>query len=372
MSQSLEKATLLLEDGTRWEGYAAGARTTQAGELCFNTGMSGYQEIFTDPSYYGQVIVMTHTHIGNYGTIAADSESDRIQINALICRNFSDYASRSGAVTPLEEYLKAGKVPAIYGVDTRALVRHIRARGAMNAVVSTEEISDRELQAALEACPTMHGLELASVVSTPENYVLTPENPVDGLRVAVYDFGTKQNILRSLTQRGCTCQVFPAKTPAEDVLATEPDGFFLSNGPGDPAAMDYAITNTKALLKSGKPLFGICMGHQILGEALGAPTYKMPYGHRGINHAVKNLTTGRSEITTQNHGFSVDASAIDANSLVEITHRNLNDNSVAGIRAKAFPAFSVQYHPEANPGPHDGRYLFDQFVELMKMQKATP
>ncbi|MFW5659452.1 MAG: glutamine-hydrolyzing carbamoyl-phosphate synthase small subunit [Bacteroidota bacterium] len=366
MSETHEtrRAVLLLEDGLRLEGRAIGAQATVAGELCFNTGMSGYQEIFTDPSYYGQVIVMTHTHIGTYGVMDIESESPRAQLTALVVKNFSDHFSRSGEVESLQQYLEDHHVPGISGVDTRMLVRHIREKGAMNAIVSTEGLSDDELQQSLAAHPSMKGLELASRVTTREVY--TPEFARDGHKhVAVIDYGVKQNILRSLAQRGVKLTVFPSHTSAKDILKGDFDGIFLSNGPGDPGAMDTAVGEVKQLVDSGKPVFGICLGHQLIARAHDLPTYKLQFGHRGINHPVQNLERGRSEITSQNHGFAVDRDALEDHASLTLTHRHLNDDTVQGLRVNGKPVFCVQYHPESNPGPHDSRYLFDDFVAML-------
>jgi len=359
----MSQALLLLEDGTLFKGRAAGKIGTTTGEICFNTGMTGYQEIFTDPSYFGQILVMTSVHIGNYGARKDEVESDGIKIAGLVCRNFSVNYSRPRADQSLHDYAEAENLVVIYDVDTRALVQHIRTRGAMNAIISSEIDDLAELRWRLAATPPMAGLELSSRVTTAEPYFWgDPEAP---RRVAVMDYGVKRNILRCLAERGCYLKVFPAQTSFEEVKAWNPDGYFLSNGPGDPAAMDYAVALTRHMLDDGKPLFGICLGQQILALAAGLSTYKLHYGHRGINHPVKNLLTGQGEITSQNHGFGVLEQAVyDSPSTVEPTHINLNDNTIEGIRLKGKPAFSVQYHPEASPGPHDARYLFDEFVAL--------
>jgi carbamoyl-phosphate synthase small subunit len=358
-------AFLLLEDGTFYRGKAVGAIGTTTGEICFNTGMTGYQEIFTDPSYFGQLLVTTNAHIGNYGTKKSEIESENIQISGLICKNFTVPFSRTQAETSIQEYFEVQRLVGISDVDTRALVRHIRHKGAMNAIISSEISDQDELRDRLSAVPDMNGLELASKVSTVKPYFFG--NPDSAFRVAVFDYGVKRNILQCLADRGCYMQVFPAKTPLATVKEWNPDGYFLSNGPGDPAPMEYAIRTAKAILNDNKPLFGICLGHQILALAMDIPTHKMHHGHRGINHPIKNLLTGRCEITSQNHGFGVDREAIGAAAdRVEVTHVNLNDGSIEGLRVKGRRAFSVQYHPEASPGPHDARYLFDDFVRLMK------
>ena len=364
-----QKAILLLEDGTTFEGFAAGKIGTTTGEICFNTGMTGYQEIFTDPSYFGQILVATNAHIGNYGTKDSDTESGDIKISGFICKNFTNEYSRNLADQSIQEYFENEGLVAISDVDTRAIVRHIRDKGAMNAIISSEEMDVEKLMAKLKEVPSMEGLELASKVSTQEPYDYG--DPAAEFKVAVYDFGVKESILKCLAERGCYLKIFPAKTSFKDIEPWEPDGYFLSNGPGDPAAMDYAIDNAKSILKLNKPVFGICLGHQVLALANGIPTHKMHHGHRGINHPVKNLLTGLCEITSQNHGFAVTTSAIpEDHSSIEVTHINLNDQSVEGIRQKDGKAFSVQYHPEASPGPHDARYLFDQFVKLISTYKT--
>lgn len=357
-------AVLLLEDGTLFKGKALGAIGSSTGELCFNTGLTGYQEIYTDPSYFGQIVVNTVSHVGNYGTIGEDDESASVKINGLVCNDFSMHYSRQTAEGSLQDYLaKAGKV-GIYGIDTRSLVRHIRHRGAMNAVISSENEDPEFLQDLLAKTPSMKGLELASQVSTKEAYFVGNANAP--YKIAVLDLGIKQNILRNLAARGAYCKVFPAKTPFADMQAWQPDAYFISNGPGDPEPMQYAVETVKAVLAENKPLFGICLGHQILARAVGISTYKMHHGHRGLNHPVKNLINGRCEITSQNHGFGINAEEVAAHEGVLATHVNLNDQSIEGIRIKNKPAFSVQYHPESSPGPHDSRYLFDDFLEMIK------
>ncbi len=358
-------AVLLLADGTAFHGISVGAAGTTSGEICFNTGMTGYQEVFTDPSYAGQILVATSTHIGNYGAAAADDESSKVQIAGLVVREFASGFSRKLADGSLQQYLQDQNLVGISGVDTRALVRHIRSKGAMNAIISSESTDLALLSQKLAATPSMDGLELASKVSTKVSYDIAalPEQ----FRVAVMDYGTKRNILRNFTQRGISVRVFPARTSFEEVMAYGPDGVFLSNGPGDPAAMPYAVQFVKQVLAANIPIFGICLGHQLLALALDIPTYKMHHGHRGINHPVLNKLTNRSEITSQNHGFGVSPEAIQAaGDRIEITHVNLNDETIEGIRVKGSPAFSVQYHPEASPGPHDAAYLFDDFVALLE------
>jgi carbamoyl-phosphate synthase small subunit len=358
------QAVLLLEDGSVHYGKAFGKRGTTSGEICFNTGMTGYQEVFTDPSYYGQVLIMNSVHIGNYGVKDSDVESSGVKIRGLIGRNLEEQFSRIQAKGSLDEYMRANHIVCIEEVDTRALVAHVRVKGAMNCVISSE-ISDIEaLKAVLAKTPSMDGLELASVVSTDKEYELG--DPTSPVRVAVLDYGVKQHILQCMVERGAYVKVFPAKTSLPRLREFQPSGYFLSNGPGDPAPMDYAIPMVKEILKEKKPLFGICLGHQLLALANDIPTFKMHHGHRGLNHPVKNLITGRCEITTQNHGFGVDPKAVRSAKNIEITHVNLNDESIEGIRLKDRPAFSVQYHPEATPGPHDSRYLFDEFIALIK------
>ena len=364
MSNQKTPAVLLLADGTVAHGFAFGAIGTTTGEICFNTGMTGYQEVFTDPSYFGQILIMNSAHIGNYGVMDADVESDSVKISGLIGRNLEDLYSRKLANGSLNEYLKLHKIVSIEGVDTRALVSHIRTSGAMNCIISSETTDIEALKKQLASVPDMNGLELASKVSTTTSYEMGDKD--SSLRIAVLDYGVKRNILQCMVDRGAFVKVFPAKTSLAEIRKFEPKGYFISNGPGDPAPMDYAISTIKEILKENKPLFGICLGHQLLALANDIPTFKMHHGHRGLNHPVKNLISGRSEITTQNHGFGVDPEAVRKADHIEITHLNLNDQSIEGIRVKGKPAFSVQYHPEATPGPHDSRYLFDEFLNLVK------
>jgi len=359
-----QAAILVLQDGTTCYGKAFGAIGTTGGEICFNTGMTGYQEVFTDPSYYGQVLIMNNAHIGNYGVSDQDVESDDIKIRGLIGRNLEELFSRKQAQGSLNEYLKKQNIVAIEGVDTRALVTHIRSKGAMNCLISSEILDPEVLKQKLNEVPDMDGLELASEVSTDESYELG--DPSSTIRIAVMDYGTKKNILQCMVDRGAFVKVFPAKTTIEELKNFNPAGYFISNGPGDPASMDYAVKNLKDILEENKPTFGICLGHQLLALANDIPTFKMHHGHRGMNHPVKNLVTGKCEITTQNHGFGVDPEAVKKADNIEITHVNLNDQSIEGIRMKNKPAFSVQYHPESTPGPHDSRYLFDEFIEMIK------
>ncbi len=357
-----DKAYLLLEDGFLIEGKAIGKRGTSGGEICFNTGMTGYQEIYTDPSYYGQIIVNTTAHIGNYGTVNEEQESATPKISGIVVNEFSDEFSRKTAVESLQTYLEKNNVVGISDIDTRMLVRYIRSKGAMNAIISSV-LSPEQLKEEIKKVPSMDGLELASVVSTAKPYFVgDPKSPK---KIAALDVGIKTSILKNLAARGCYIQVFPAKTPFKEMDAWQSDGYFISNGPGDPSVMDYAITTVKEMLGSNKPVFGICLGHQLLALAAGISTYKMHHGHRGLNHPVKNLITGLGEMTSQNHGFAVSEKDIDKNPDVEVTHVHLNDNTIMGIRLKSKNAFSVQYHPEASPGPHDSRYLFDQFIAMI-------
>lgn len=357
-------AILVLEDGTVYHGKSFGKIGTTSGELCFNTGMTGYQEVFTDPSYFGQVLIMNSVHVGNYGVMPDDVESDSVKIRGLIGRNLEERYSRLKATNSLHKYLEEQNIVAIEDVDTRALVTAVRQKGAMNCIISSEHTDIDFLKAELAKVPSMGGLELASQVSTKEVYHLG--DPAAPLRVAVLDYGVKKNILQCLADRGTYVRVYPAKTTLKELEEFEPHGFFISNGPGDPAAMDYAIETVKDILNTNKPTFGICLGHQLLALANGIPTFKMHHGHRGLNHPVRNIITGLCEITTQNHGFGVDPDAVRNSPNTEITHLNLNDDSIEGIRIKGKPAFSVQYHPESTPGPFDSRYLFDDFVEMMK------
>jgi carbamoyl-phosphate synthase small subunit len=357
-------AHLLLADGTYLKGKAFGYIGTTSGEICFNTGMTGYQEVFTDPSYYGQVIIMNAAHIGNYGVKNEDVESDSVKVRGVIARNLEQEYSRIQANDNLHNYLTHHKIVAIDGIDTRALVAHIRTKGAMNCIISSEIQDITILQQELAKVPSMEGLELASVVSTDEAYTLGDSN--SNIRIAVMDYGTKQNILHCMVERGAYVKVFPAKTDLQTVNEFTPNGYFISNGPGDPSSMDYAITTVQQIINEQKPTFGICLGHQLIALANGVKTFKMQNGHRGLNHPVLNLETEKSEITTQNHGFAVEAASITNNENIIITHRNLNDDSIEGIRLKDKPVFSVQYHPEATPGPHDSRYLFDDFIAKIK------
>ncbi|MEI6584593.1 MAG: glutamine-hydrolyzing carbamoyl-phosphate synthase small subunit [Sediminibacterium sp.] len=364
MSQAKQPAILVLADGHVFHGQAFGTIGTATGEICFNTGMTGYQEVFTDPSYTGQVLIMNNVHIGNYGVKDVDVESSSVKIHGLIARNLEEQYSRILANGNLKDYLLANHIVAIDDIDTRALVAHIRTKGAMNCIISSSVLDVEKLKEMLAAVPNMDGLELASTVSTKEAYELGDANA--SIKVAVLDFGVKQHILECLVSRGAHVRVYPAKTPLSKLKEFNPSGYFISNGPGDPSAMPYAVATVKDILKENKPLFGICLGHQLLALANDIPTFKMHHGHRGLNHPVKNIITGQCEITTQNHGFGVNPEAVRTHANVEITHLNLNDDSIEGIRLKDRPAFSVQYHPESTPGPHDSRYLFDNFMDMMR------
>jgi carbamoyl-phosphate synthase small subunit len=382
--QPATRATLALEDGRTFSGRAAGARTRRGGEVVFNTSLTGYQEVFTDPSYSGQIVCLTYPHIGNVGANLEDEESARPYIEALIVREFSPLASNWRSSESAQQYLERYGVPVIWDLDTRALVRHLRDVGALRGVVSTDGTPAERLVAEARALPTMAGLELAGRVTCAKTYGWAQGSidlaaPVSGAgtsaavatlsqtkgrrRVVAYDFGIKQNILRLLVDHGCEVTVVPARTSAADVLALKPAGVFLSNGPGDPVPIDYAVENIRKLL-GRVPIFGICLGHQLCGLALGGKTFKLKFGHHGSNHPVKNLRTEKVEITSQNHGFCVDPDSLPASD-VEITHVNLNDHTNEGMRHRSLPLFSVQYHPEASPGPHDARYLFDDFVTMM-------
>jgi carbamoyl-phosphate synthase small subunit len=367
--QTRKRALVLLADGTIFYGKSVGIEGTSTGEICFNTGMTGYQEIFTDPSYFGQIMVMANAHIGNYGINDTEVESDGIKISGLICRNFSFTHSRVDSNGNLKDWFEEYNIVAISDVDTRALVAYIRDNGAMNCIISTDIDNIDGLKKQLAKVPTMEGLELASKVSTKEAYFVGDENAP--IKIAALDIGIKKNILRNLTKRGAYVKVFPFNSRFEELAAFNPDGYFISNGPGDPEPLVEAQEVAKEIIKSNVPLFGICLGHQVIALANGISTYKMHNGHRGINHPVKNLLTGKGEITSQNHGFAINKEETENNPNIEITHVHLNDHTVAGIRLKNKQVFSVQYHPEANPGPHDSEYLFDQFIESIKSSKKV-
>ncbi len=354
---------MVLADGTTWPGLALGAPGERTGEIVFNTTHTGYQEVLTDPSYHGQIVVMSQPHIGNYGSAAEDDESARAWVAGFVVRAASAIASSWRAVGTLDDYLRAHGVAGITGVDTRALIRHIRTYGAQNAAMANVDPDPEQLLRAARAAPDMNGLDLAQGASCAEAYHWPPGDSSSRWHVVAYDYGLKRNQLRLLAAHQCRVTIVPAATPAADVLALRPDGVFLSNGPGDPAAVHYGIESARQLL-GRVPLFGICLGHQILALALGGDTYKLKFGHRGGNQPVKRLATGQVEISTHNHGFAVRADSLPAG--VEVTHVNLNDGCVEGLRAPQLRAFSVQYHPESAPGPHDSGYLFDEFVRLME------
>lgn len=360
-------AVLVLQDGTVFHGSACGAIGTATGEIAFNTGMTGYQEIFTDPSYYGQILVMTPSHIGNYGVHPDEVESESIKIAGLICKNFSSFASRYGNIDSLQKYFERDNKVGISNVDTRALVRYIRQKGAMNCIISSENTNVDELKKQLEKVPSMDGLELSSKVCTRESYYVG--NETSNYKVAVIDFGVKKNIVRCLVERGAYVRVYPMDATLDEIVGWEPDGIMLSNGPGDPSVMTSSIDLVKRIVETNIPVFGICLGHQILALSQGLKTEKMHNGHRGVNHPIKNLITGKCEVTSQNHGFVVSEGSVSGNPNIQLTHVHLNDKTVAGIRLKNKSVFSVQYHPEASPGPHDSRYLFDDFMSNIKEAK---
>jgi carbamoyl-phosphate synthase small subunit len=361
------QAILLLADGTIFYGKSIGISGTTFGEVCFNTGMTGYQEIFTDPSYFGQIMVTTNPHIGNYGVNSNEAESDKMMISGLVCKNFSFNHSRPDSDGNLFDYFKNQNLVVISDVDTRALVSYIRDNGAQNAVICTDGTSIDDLKLKLQDIPNMKGLELASTVSTKEPYFFG--DPTATFKIAALDLGIKKNILRYFAKRDCYIKVFPYNASFAELNSFQPDGFFLSNGPGDPDPLTGVQSVAKQIIESDKPSFGICLGHQIIALANDVPTYKMFNGHRGINHPVMNVVTGKGEITSQNHGFAVDRVALENHPDLEITHYHINDNTVAGMRIKSKDCFSVQYHPEASPGPHDSSYLFDDFISMMKNNK---
>ena len=363
-----EKAILYLADGTLFEGLSIGKKGTSGGEICFNTGMTGYQEIYTDPSYYGQIVINTNSHIGNYGVHKDEDESDMPKIKGLVVNDFTYEYSRSSASGSLEDYLSRHDTVGISDLDTRMLVRHVRDKGAMNAIISTEIYDISELQSELANIPDMKSLELSSLVTTKEAYELGMDKTE--FKIGVLDLGIKKSILENFLTRNCQLKVFPAKTSFDEMQKWDADGYFISNGPGDPEVMDYAVDTIKKILADMKPLFGICLGNQLLARAVGISTFKMHHGHRGLNQPVKNLMTGKSEITSQNHGFSVNMESLKNSKLAELTHINLNDQSVEGLRLTNGQAFSVQHHPESTPGPHDSTYLFDDFIQLIKINKT--
>jgi carbamoyl-phosphate synthase small subunit len=376
-------AILALEDGRIFRGRGDGAALERCGEVVFNTSLTGYQEILTDPSYTGQIVILTYPHIGNYGTNGLDSESARPYAEGLVVRELTQLSSNWRSTEETSKFLAEFGVPVISEIDTRALVRHLRLHGAMRGVISSVDLDPQSLVAKAKASPSMVGLDLASRVTTPSRYewnqpsarlwdsetrTLGPESRVPRFHVVAYDYGIKQNILRRLVDIGARVTVVPAQTSASDVLSLKPDGVFLSNGPGDPEPVEYAAQAVREL--AGRvPIFGICLGHQIIGLALGGRTYKLKFGHHGGNHPVMNLETRKVEITAQNHGFAVDPDSLNANE-VALTHMNLNDQTLEGLRHKSLPLFSVQYHPEASPGPHDAAYLFDRFAKMMEESRA--
>ena len=377
LKANIKPALLVLADGTTYRGWSFGAKGTVVGEVVFNTGMTGYQEVLTDPSYSGQIVTFTYPELGNTGVNPEDEESSKVQVKGAIARNVTHRPSNWRSTQSLPDYLKERGIPGIYGIDTRSLTRKIRSFGAINGGISTEILDPQKLLELVLQAPEMAGLNLVKDVTTDEIYEwsevtdsewefadATDNKDKKRLTVVAIDFGVKRNILRRLASYGCRVIVVPANTPAEKILAYDPDGIFLSNGPGDPAAVTEGIATTKKLLKAAKPTFGICMGHQILGLSMGAETFKLKFGHRGLNQPAG--LKQQVEITSQNHGFAIAPDSLDAD--VEITHLNLNDKTVAGLRHKTLPFFSVQYHPEASPGPHDADYLFDRFVSLMRQE----
>ena len=367
---SRPSAILLLEDGTVFHGKAVGKIGTTSGEICFNTGMTGYQEIFTDPSYFGQILVTATSHIGNYGVHPKEIESDSLKIAGLVCKKFSQLYSRASAGSSIQSYFEEHNIIGISDVDTRALVKYIRDKGAMNAVISSKISDLTKLKKVLNKVPSMDGLELSSKVSTKNPYIVGDETAM--YKVALLDLGVKKNIIRCLLERDCQVQVFPMNSTFEEITKWNPDGIMLSNGPGDPSALMQPIQTTKDIITSTLPAFGICLGHQVIALASNLKTYKMHNGHRGVNHPVKNLKTGKCEITSQNHGFVVDMDEANARKNIEVTHVHLNDNTLAGLKIKGKKIFSVQFHPEASAGPNDSRYLFDDFINLMSNKTKSP
>ena len=364
----MSKGKLVLENGTILEGELFGYKGVAKGEVVFNTALCGYQEILTDPSYYGQIIIMTYPLIGNYGTNNRDTESSKVQAAGFVVGSYEDEWSNADGKASLDEYLKKNKITAITGVDTRALTKIVRSEGAMRGIITGERAGEETLLEKVREIPPMSGQDMVKYVTSKEAYELKSSNPK--YRIAVYDFGIKENILREFLQFDTELKVFPAKTDYQEILDYKPDGIFLSNGPGDPDAVKYGIENTKALVPTGVPIFGICLGHQLTALALGAKTYKLKFGHRGANHPVKNKLFNKIEITSQNHGFAVDVSTIDPET-TEITHTNLYDMTNEGIRHKKYPVMSVQYHPESSPGPNDSKYLFTEFMKIIEKYKKN-
>jgi len=362
-----EKAILVLEDGRAFRGASFGAAGETFGEIVFNTSMSGYQEILTDPSYAGQIVCMTYPLIGNYGVNETDAESRKPWVEGFVVREASKIASNWRSTETLDSYLKRHGIVGIEKIDTRALVRHIRDKGAMRSAISTVNLDEKSLLEKILNSPEMQNRELASSVTIEKSFEYETENDAQKFHVVAFDFGVKTNSLREFARFGCKITVVPAETSATEVLALKPDGIFLSNGPGDPSSMKTVVEEIKKLTTENVPMFGICLGHQILGQAFGGETFKMKFGHRGGNQPIKDLTTGKIEIAAHNHGFAVDEKSLPAD--IEITHVNLNDNTVAGLRHKSLPVFSVQYHPESAPGPHDSEYLFERFIRLMEKEK---
>tara|TARA_B100000282_G_scaffold282518_1_gene245395 strand:+ start:1383 stop:2483 length:1101 start_codon:yes stop_codon:yes gene_type:complete len=363
----VKNAILLLNDGRSFEGQLVGLEGETIGEVCFNTGITGYQEILTDPSYCQQIVVMASPHIGNYGVNKSDEESDKVQVSGFIFKEETTYPSNWRSEGSISDYLIRNNITGIKNVDTRAIVSHIRDKGVMNGIISSIDYNKTSLLKKLEAAPSMDGLDLVKEVTCHNKYLYNT-NKNTNFNVAVIDFGIKRNILRLISDSGCKPIVFPANVSKKEILEEKPDGIFLSNGPGDPSAATYAIKTVQSLLGCA-PIFGICLGHQILALALGASTFKLKFGHRGINHPVKNIKTGRIEITSQNHGFGVEMKSLSKN--IVPTHINLNDNTLAGLSCPDYNAFSVQYHPESSPGPHDSRYLFEHFIHLMQNGKKN-
>lgn len=361
----MEKGKLILENGDIFEGNIFGYSESSTGEVVFNTSITGYQEILTDPSYYGQIVIMTYPLIGNYGTNDSDTESDKVQVSGLIVGNYEDEWSNFEGLKSLEEYLLRNKKTAITGIDTRALTKLIRSKGAMRGMITSDRSDDNKLLEKVLSSPSMSGLDLVKKVTTKKNYVLRSDNPKQ--KIAFYDFGMKQNILREFLKHDVEVNVFNAAAEPSEILDYKPDGIFLSNGPGDPDAVKYGINSARELIKTNIPMFGICLGHQLIALALEGKTYKLKFGHRGGNHPVKNHITNKIEITSQNHGFAVDTDSLNKNE-IEITHTNLYDGTNEGLRHKKYPVMSVQYHPEASPGPNDSKYLFDEFMKMVRKQ----